>query len=162
VTAARDGDDAGERVPARGVAHRVEPREARVQVGHLPRGEVLEDLVQRFVHFAGGGRAEVRRADRARMPGEPRREPAPERIGLRAAAHAAQREQYAAKVIVARRSQPGAEADELRRLVAERVAREPAVERFERGLRVHAERVVHAEDQAAQPLLGHMAIEAGA
>ena len=133
-----------------------------MQVGRLPGGQVAPALHAAPRAFAPSRGGEVRGADRARAFGEARLEPAPERIGLRAAADPAQRDQHAAEIVVARRRQSRPEADELRRLVAERIAGEPAVDRLERRLRMHAERVVHAEDHAAQALVRHVAIEAGA
>ena len=62
----RHRDDSGERVPAGGVAHGVEPREIGVQVGRLPGGQIAQHVVQRLVHFAARRGREVRGADRAR------------------------------------------------------------------------------------------------
>ena len=70
-------DDSGECIPPRGMADAIEPGEARMKVGNLPRRQVFQQLVQRFMHLPGGGGGEVRRADLARVTGEPPLRPAP-------------------------------------------------------------------------------------
>ena len=68
-----------------------------------------------------------------------------------------QRDEHAAEIVVARRREPGPEADQHLRVVIERIADQPALERIERRLRVAAERVMRADHQAAEAFLRHAA-----
>src|SRR3954462_10223459 len=144
-----DRDDAGEAVPAGGMADALE-RGQRSRPVRVPLAERVQAGVQRLVPFSGSRRREMRGADGAGAL-QARLEPAPQAARLRLAAELAQRDQHAAEVVVAGGRTPRAEADQRLRLVLERVADEPALDGLELGLRMAAERVARIQDQAAKP-----------
>src|SRR5262249_48822970 len=136
--APQHGVRAGEAVPPGAVAYRAEGAE-HVLPAALAAVELAQAFMQGFVRLALRRRGEVRGADRTRAAGEARLEPAPKRLRLRFPPAGAQREQHAAEIVIARRREPRAEADQALGFSLERVARHPALERLERRLRVRGD-----------------------
>src|SRR3982075_2259426 len=93
------------------MAYRIDPFQ-RFIPAVVAAGEVFQAGVQRLVRLSSRSRLEVRGADGAGAPGQARREPAPEGVGLSRPAEGAQRDQHARQIIVSGRGETRAEAEQ--------------------------------------------------